>query len=103
MAFCPECNGEMAANDALCPHCGYDFPPEPDPIQKRSGFAYSSFASVALFVGAIVVGFAAIVWVLRGIGWVYQEEYWLGFVVAPAAFFLSLAMLVVFLRVIQLK
>jgi hypothetical protein len=29
MAFCPVCKGTMAPLEAVCPHCGYNFPPEP--------------------------------------------------------------------------
>ena len=26
MAVCPKCRGEMGQTEAVCPHCGYDFP-----------------------------------------------------------------------------
>ena len=31
MAVCPKCNGVMGQTQAVCPHCGYDFPPPPVP------------------------------------------------------------------------
>ena len=31
MAYCPECQATLAPHDAVCPHCGYDFPPSPEP------------------------------------------------------------------------
>ena len=46
MAYCPKCKGEMGERSVVCPHCGYDFPPEPDPVLKRTGIAYSSWADV---------------------------------------------------------
>jgi hypothetical protein len=31
MAVCPRCKGTMGQVEAVCPHCGYDFPPPAEP------------------------------------------------------------------------
>jgi hypothetical protein len=30
MAVCPKCQGDLGLKAAVCPHCGYDFPPPPE-------------------------------------------------------------------------
>ncbi len=47
MAYCPKCNGEMHPTQTACPHCGYDFPPPPEPLDRTWQI---------LLIGAIVVG-----------------------------------------------
>jgi len=38
MAFCPKCQGDMGPTEAVCPHCGYDFP---TPVRRRTpGWVY---------------------------------------------------------------
>ena len=34
MALCPKCSGEMGLKQAVCPHCGYDFPLPPEPPDR---------------------------------------------------------------------
>ena len=53
MAICPKCNGAMGQTQAVCPHCGYDFP---QPAEPRSmpwwlhlGFAVAAVAVLIVF------------------------------------------------------
>jgi hypothetical protein len=97
MAFCPNCQGVMDAAAVACPHCGYDFPPaSADP---RRGIAYSPLANLALVVGIVAAGLGCAVAVLAAVAALLNGQWSNALVVAPLAFFLQLAMLVVFVRV----
>lgn len=99
MAFCPKCKAEMELNAVRCDACGYDFPPAS--VDNKRGLAYSPLADLALVVGCLVAGLSAI---LALVGMVIQAmagNYIDAFVSAPIVFFLSTAMLVVFLRTID--
>ena len=100
MAVCPKCSAAMGAMDVACPACGYDFPE--DPVPRREGFAYSSFADVALIISMVAAGlgcaaalFFAVVSLLMGS---FRDSF-VGFI----AFFGQLGMLIVFMRVSDLK
>ncbi|HKB40318.1 MAG TPA: hypothetical protein VKD72_28060 [Gemmataceae bacterium] len=97
MAFCPKCNGEMTATQTACPHCGYDFPP--DPAAHRKGLAWSPLAELALFVGTFAAGLGAVLALAAGIVALTRGEWLIALVVCPIAFLLQVAMLVVFVRV----
>jgi hypothetical protein len=89
----------MDAAATVCSHCGYEFPPhDPDP---RRGIAYSRLADMALFVGSLVAGLGSIGAIFTTIFAIINGE-WLMAGQAPIAFFLCLAMLVVFIRVQRL-
>ena len=60
MANCPKCKAEMGEREAVCPKCGYDFPPTPDASLTREGIAYSPWADIALMVGAVVAAIACV-------------------------------------------
>jgi hypothetical protein len=98
--YCPRCKGEMAANATRCPHCGYDFPlgDAQDPV-RRSGFAYSTLADVALLISMFAAAIGCIVAAIGSIVSLLAGQLVNGLVVGPIAFFLQLGMLVVFLRV----
>ena len=57
MAFCPKCSGAMNATDAVCPHCGYDFPPPP----PEKGIEDSRFADIVLIFGAFAAGLLSLI------------------------------------------
>ncbi len=99
MAYCPKCKGEMKAQDTVCSHCGYDFPLEPEPRLKRTGFFYSAWAEIALMAGAIVAAFGCVVWAVASVAAVILGNYLQGLVFYPISFLVSLAMLVVFVRI----
>ena len=65
MAFCPKCKGEIAAYEAKCPKCGYDFPLSAEP-DGRTGLAYSTFADVCLVIGSGLAALSAVVSLVRG-------------------------------------
>ena len=105
MAYCPKCNGELDERDVVClvcPHCGYDFPPEPDITQRRSGIAYSAWADFALFVGAVVAALVCVGFAIGSVIAVISARFIDGLLTGPVCFFLSLAMLVVFIRIQKL-
>ncbi len=102
MAYCPKCKGEMGERSVVCPHCGYDFPPEPDPVLKRTGIAYSSWADVALMVGAVVAGLFCLGSAIGSVIALCSGQFLEALIFGPVGFFLSLAMLVVFLRIQKL-
>jgi len=97
MAYCPKCAGVLDSGAVVCPHCGYDFPPgSPD---LRRGIADSLLADIALFVGMVAAGFACLVAVIGSVSGLINAEWMTALVYGPLAFFLCLAMLVVFVRV----
>jgi hypothetical protein len=106
MAYCPKCKGEMGVRDVVCPHCGYDFPPPPpsesDPTLARSGIAYSALAGLALAIGEFVAGLACILATVSAVAEILRGHLMEGLVRDPITAFLSLAMLVVFIRVRRL-
>jgi hypothetical protein len=89
----------MGTRDIVCPSCGYDFPSEPDRALGRAGIAYSAWADVALMVGGVVAGLSCVGSVFYSLAMLIQGKFLLGLLVGPVAFFLNLAMLVVFLRI----
>jgi len=99
MAYCPKCNEPLEARATMCPHCGYDFPPDPDPVQQRKGFEYSPFADVALHIAAILSGFGALATVFMFVSALCQGQWMVALIGTPCTFFFALAMMIVFLRV----
>ena len=99
MANCPKCKAEMGEREAVCPKCGYDFPPTPDASLTREGIAYSPWADIALMVGAVVAAIACVGCAIGALYTLFHGEFWAALVTLPVQFFLSLAMLVVFLRI----
>jgi hypothetical protein len=98
----------MGANESVCPHCGYDFPLEADDSNRscgihRHGIAYSKLADIALIVGIIAAGFGCMAAILASVGLIVEGRVVEGLVGGPIAFFLQLAMLVVFVRVQKIK
>jgi hypothetical protein len=51
MAVCPKCKGEMGQTEAVCPHCGYNFP---EPARPKTLPAWVSLGLVAAW-GAVVI------------------------------------------------
>ena len=101
MAFCPKCNGVMEAREIVCPHCGYDFPPEPSITQIKRGIEYSALADIALGIGAVAASFVCIGSVLGSLIALVQGQFVNALVYGPISFFLSLAMFVVFIRTLR--
>jgi hypothetical protein len=99
MAYCPRCSREMGGSETTCPHCGYDFPAEPDAVLRRSGIAYSAWADMALMIGGVVAGLSAVVAVFYSLAMLLQGNLLCGLVLGPVGFFFNLALLVVFLRI----
>jgi hypothetical protein len=100
MAFCPQCKAEMPKTAVVCPSCNYDFPAKditaPD---VPSGFAYSAIADIALMVGSVAAGFAAILAAYLTLLKLLDGQWWGGLVEGPLTVFVMLGILVVFLRV----
>ena len=82
MAFCPKCQGEIAANEVKCPKCGYDFP-SPAPPDERQGLAYSTFAEICLVIGAVLAALFAVLNLVRGVVAVAHGELYSGLVECP--------------------
>jgi hypothetical protein len=100
MAYCPKRRAEINAAATVCPHCGYDFPLDgPEPFTPRRDFAHSTLANIALIVGMIAAGFGCAGTVLGLFVSISNGEWFNALVICPIAFFLQLAMLVVFVRV----
>ena len=106
IAHCPKCHGEMNVLDVVCPHCGYDFPDPPsaenDPALARTGIAYSAWAEIALSIGSVAASILCVGSAVGSIVAIFSGQFFQGLVAGPLSFFLSLAMLVVFIRVQKL-
>lgn len=97
MAFCPECQAEMATNAVSCKACNFSFPPAAAAPKSR-GWEYSDFAEVSLIVGALSSILAAIVFAYMALGQLAFRMYQAGLLSLLQAT-ISFAMCVVFLRV----
>jgi hypothetical protein len=96
-AFCPRCKGAIGLSERTCPHCGHNFP-----LRKPNhehGIVYSPTADLALVVGTIVAGLGCLASVILSIVLFFRGEFANALILCPLAFFLQLAMLVVFVRV----
>ena len=98
MAFCPQCRKEMGQMDAVCPHCGYDFPTQEPEAPEPSGIAYSGLADIALIIGEIAATLGAIM-ALFYVVMLLLGLHILHALVAVIGFFVSLANFVVFVRI----
>lgn len=109
MATCPQCKGEMGATQAICPQCGYDFPPQSPPRfnslglannpKDKRGIAYSPLAGCALSIAMLLTGIGALASLVGAAVFILAGKYAEGFIQAPLSFFLSLALFVVFRRI----
>src|SRR5262249_33099807 len=97
MAYCPRCRGVLDVAAVVCPHCGYDFPPGDTAL--RRGLAYSRLANLALVVGIVAAGFGCAVAAVSSVIALLRGEWSLALIAGPLAFFLQLALLVVFVRI----
>jgi hypothetical protein len=99
MAFCLKCDKWMEQAEAVCPSCGY---PSRKAREPRRGIAYSVWADIALFVGQVVAILTCIfAGIAAGIKFCSGE---IGEAIGGIiAFFLLLAMFVVFARVQDMK
>jgi hypothetical protein len=106
MAFCTRCKGEIDPLAVECPRCGWDFAENPGPPVHRglgSTFVYSPLAEAALVVGQLVAGLGCVL-ALGGTIVALISGNWLAALVqGPLTFFVLLALLVVFLRVQDLR
>jgi hypothetical protein len=110
MAFCTKCNGVMGPTEAVCPHCGYDFAPEPDFRHNRGrslsrlddrGLAYHPLADAVLLIGMIVAAFGCLACIVYTGVALFLGNFAGGLLMGPIAFFYQLALIVVFARVLQ--
>ena len=97
MAFCPKCGGQMDTAGAVCQHCGFDFPKE-NGRRARRGLAYSPLANTALVIGKIVAAIACVVSVIGCLMSLLAGHLVDALIRGPIAFFLCLAMFVLFVR-----
>lgn len=97
MAFCPECNAEIATTATSCNACGYDFSP-PAKDAPSQGWEYSQFAEVSLIVGAICSIIVSIICAYIFVIGLIERHYQTGLLNLLFAI-LAFAMCVVFLRV----
>jgi len=97
VAKCPKCSSEIDAMATACPDCGWDFPEEPSP-PKRTSWAYSKLARLALLVGMVASILSAIAALYRTGTSLLHGDLLKGVVEGPLAFLLAFAMFVVFAR-----
>ena len=60
MAVCPKCKGAMGQTEAVCPHCGYDFPEPPKPRPVPS-WVHLGFGIAAAGLG-ILAQYNTVAW-----------------------------------------
>jgi|GEM_PF-1560529 len=110
MAFCMQCKEEIPALTIVCPHCGYDFLDRETPSPQR-GWEYSGAADMMLLVGAVASALAAavlgLITVVTFVTTIFNpvslwNSVW-QFLTGLVGFCLSLANLIVFLRVANLS
>ena len=101
MAFCPKCKGPVNEPDVIvCPNCGYDLPLPGGLLMKIASkspadlvLAFAAFFSV---LGCFAIGIFFVVY------WINQN--WLAaFVYCPFAMLMSIANVIVFMRVGKLR
>jgi hypothetical protein len=103
MAFCTKCGGAMGETDATCPKCGYDFPEQTEIYVERKGWEFSETANFVLIIAAAVMLFSCLGSLLFTIAMLLKCEWWHALLSGPASFFVSLAMMIVFLRLGKTK
>jgi hypothetical protein len=95
-AFCPQCRGEMAQLDIVCPHCGFDFPGM-DVKPRGTPFVHQRWADFVLVIGQVV---AVLICLVSAAAAIMSTMVYIG--IGPCEtmclFFLSLALFVVFGR-----
>ena len=99
MAYCPKCQGEIAANEVKCAKCGYDFPPTVE-TDERQGLAYSTFAEICLVIGAALAAIFAILQLVGSVVAVAHGELYSGLVERPV---IAIASFIVFIAMEKLR
>ena len=98
MANCPQCKGEMNVTATYCPHCGYDFPLAQPEKPLRRGIVYNAFADLSLVIGMFVAAIGAILALVVIGATLFDRNFRVSFF-GVVAFFMQVAMYVVFQRV----
>ena len=89
----------MGAADAVCPHCGYNFPVEGiGSPGRRKSFAHSKAADIILLLATVAAGIGCLVMAVAGIAAVIRDNLEQGVHCAFALVLLA-GLLIVFLRV----
>ena len=101
MARCPECEAEMDTMATACAECGWDFPSAPE--AKRTGWAYSPLATLALVVGQMAAILAAGMAIIGSVTSVLHGDLLVGLVVHPLKALLLFAISVVFARALSVE
>ena len=86
----------MESTGAECPSCGYAF--APDPAAESAGFAYSAWADLCLFVGAMASALGTLITLCAAVYSLAMGSWLMGFVVLPLAALNQLSFMIVILR-----
>ncbi len=100
IAFCPQCTSAMGSRETICKNCGYDFGPQTP--SSSEGIFYSRLADFALIVGAFFAALGCLGAVLYTVNRLLAGDLAHFLIVGPIAFFIGLANMVVFIRVLKL-
>jgi hypothetical protein len=103
MAFYTKCGGEMGESDVVCPKCGYHFHKQTEIYVERKGWEFSEGANFFLIIAAAVMLFSCMGSLFFTIAMLVKCAWWHALLSGPASFFVSLAMMIVFLRVGKIK
>lgn len=94
---CPNCGFEILENEEQCPECGNPITAE-DIKQQKTDFAYSRFADIALVIGQVPCFMAALAFLFMIPASLIKANWLDGILYYPCAFFIAVALQVVFAR-----
>lgn len=74
MAYCTKCGADMGTMDTACPACGHNFS-QGSAADVKTGWEYSGFAEIALFVAAYAALLGSIAWFVGSVVGIFTGQF----------------------------